>query len=658
MKALLLPALAAFAAMLLSGAALNAQVSHADSALIRRFMDMPDSHAKVDSLFRTASRLRRSIDTEPLLVEALRVAEETGYTEMQYMALDYYGVYMRDRSRYSEALDMHSRALEMAAAHSDTMAQIVAYNNLGVLYRRLDEFNYALDNHFKSLKLSEQLNNTYNISIALNSLGNVHISLGNYREAISYFERCLPIAEESGNSLGLAINLNNIGEAYEYLNMLDSAEYYYNASLQQNRKINSARGEAISYSALGKVLYRHGRTDEAIDLFAKALEINLQLSDHIYVANNRISMGFALVEKRQYRLAEDHLREGLKTALEIGSKTEVREAYRGLARMFEARKRFEEAFRYERLYRSYADSIANENNSRLMAHMEAIYAAEKKDMEIQRQKAEIGRHEARQRLYAGGLAMAILLLALLALIIRLRSLRNRELVETNATKDRFFSIISHDLKNPAVAQRDALQLLVDNAGDWDAATLLRYYGVLLKSADGQVELLYNLLNWAQVQTGRMPYRPVLFDIVSALNSDITLIRSMAERKGVTVSAVMPSIAMVTGDSNMLAAVVRNLLVNAVKFTSGGGAVLLEIALCSNGSCTVSVSDTGTGMSEEQVRSLFRIDSRQSRKGTAGEQGSGLGLVVCRELLEKHGCGLHVESAEGKGTRFWFVLRST
>jgi signal transduction histidine kinase len=107
---------------------------------------------------------------------------------------------------------------------------------------------------------------------------------------------------------------------------------------------------------------------------------------------------------------------------------------------------------------------------------------------------------------------------------------------------------------------------------------------------------------------------------------------------------------------MLSTVVRNLLTNAVKFTQAGGTVSLTIEAASDGRVTVAVSDTGSGMSEEQLRTLFRLDSQHSRPGTAGEQGTGLGLIVCKEMLDKHHSKLHVESRIGEGSRLWFELR--
>ena len=284
-----------------------------------------------------------------------------------------------------------------------------------------------------------------------------------------------------------------------------------------------------------------------------------------------------------------------------------------------------------------------------------LYETAEKQLEIERQQSEIERQKTRIFLFAGGLIASFMLLVMLGYIVILRTRRNRQLSETNAVKDKFFSIISHDLKNPVYAQRDSLQTLADYAHQLDAATLSEFFHKMLKSADGLADLLQNLLDWAKIQTGREMYHPVPINLTSALQTDIEVIRGMTERKQITFETLLPPAAIVIADANMLVSVVRNLLTNAVKFTSAGGTVSLHINK-SNNNYAVTVSDTGFGMTPEQVKNLFRIDQRLSREGTAGEQSSGLGLIVCRDMIHKHGCELHVESEEGKGSRFWFEMQ--
>jgi signal transduction histidine kinase len=301
-------------------------------------------------------------------------------------------------------------------------------------------------------------------------------------------------------------------------------------------------------------------------------------------------------------------------------------------------------------------------------------------MEIERRQNIIDRQNRVRWLLAAGIAVCAAFVALLWYMLRLRNRsntalteRNNTLSEMNAAKDKFFNIISHDLKNPAVAQLDALRILVKNGRRWDTDTLTEYYVELLRSAEGHVELIFHLLNWAKTQTGRIVCRPEKFYLAARLRFDVTQVRYMAEKKGVTLIDTISDDVCVVGDANILATVVRNLLTNAGKFTPAGGQVTLEVSPCDNGrdgarpvSTTgyiISVTDTGIGMNHEQVATLRAKETGhapslhiRSHQGTAGEQGSGLGLIVCRELLEKHGSELHIESEEGKGSKFWFELK--
>jgi len=324
---------------------------------------------------------------------------------------------------------------------------------------------------------------------------------------------------------------------------------------------------------------------------------------------------------------------------------------------------------YLKKYNEMTAKLSDKNLHSSLQEMEVKYDVQQKQFEIERQQTEIERHRTRQFIFTGSLFAAGLLLAMLAIIVVLRTRRNRALAERNsalaemnAIKDKFFSIISHDLKNPAVAQRDSLQMLSENVTQLDTNKLSLYLRNSLKLANGLVDMLTNLLNWAKIQTGRESYNPSTFNLIAALQPDIDVVKSMAERKTITFEAMTPPTLLITCDKNMLITVVRNLLTNAVKFTETGGKVTLDIspgrdAARHVSTYTFTVTDTGVGMTQEQMQNLFRIDRQQTREGTAGEHSSGLGLIVCRDLLQKHGSTLNIESEIGIGSRFWFEVNN-
>jgi len=224
---------------------------------------------------------------------------------------------------------------------------------------------------------------------------------------------------------------------------------------------------------------------------------------------------------------------------------------------------------------------------------------------------------------------------------------------------------------PAISFRNASDLLLNNSHDWEREKLDKFYGMMHETALEQIDLLKTLEIWTQTLTGRYYYRPTCFDIDHFLIPVIDKAKELAEAKGVEFEADITEYTSVIGDIEIVKTVVGHLLSNGVKYTAKGGKVVLAISggkefkgfkdiadleqfvQSKHSVCTVSVTDTGVGMSVEQIASLYNLDSSAYRAGTDGETGYCLGLIICRELLKLHGSELKVESEEGKGSRFWF-----
>ena len=566
-----------------------------------------------------------------------------------------------NKSNYNQAILHYNKGLEIAEELNDIEEITKALNNIGFCVRRLGAFDESMNYYYRVLTLCDNYAGKEtdaikkNRHVALNSIGNIHKWLGNTAAADSLFRLTLKGDYELGNLRGLAINYANIGSVFQKSGQLDSAWVYFKLSMKYNIENNDRQGIEIGHINFGNLYRDEGKYDKALAEYHIVFD---QLTDNA----NRwhwLSVCIAITNinilQENYSNVLQNLDKAQAIAEQIRSFTHLSDIAYLRYLYYKNTGNYRLALdNYVNTYH-WSDSLRNEENVSHLQNLRVSYEREKNARKIEKQETEIKYQKTQRLFFSIGLGIALLALLMLWYMLKLRTKRNRILSEMNATKDKFFSIISHDLKNPAIAQRDALQLLVSHSGTWDVDTLLQYYNELLKSANGQVELLYNLLNWAQVQTGRMPYIPAQIDIISELRADILLVENMAQQKGITLEIKMPDTAIVTGDRNMLVTVVRNLLTNAVKFTNKNGCIILEIKQDETGKHIISVSDTGIGMRKEQTENLFLVDNKHSRIGTAGEQGSGLGLIVCKELVEKHGSTLRVESEEGKGSRFWFSL---
>ena len=553
-----------------------------------------------------------------------------------------------------------NKTLELAQTTKNEKFEAIAENMLGKVYYSLCKYDRALEHTQNSLKYYEKENNKRGMFVIYNDLGTIYSKSRNKEMAMYYFQLAEKIGEEVGNMLQLAHIYTNYVQVYIMDKDYPSALEYGRLAADIFRENSNSYLLSFALEALAEVYSYMGDYQNELKCSEECLQIAEELGMEGRMVSALNALARAQLDMKQYAKSEaSALR-----ALQIDSiGTVTRDLLLTLTKNYMMTNNHSKASHYLEKYDNHLFTFLDDDYRQRASELEVIYETEKKELEIEQQRHIIDRQKMQRALLAVSVAICTLFLVLLWYMLHLRSRRNRALTERNdalaeinATKDKFFSIISHDLKNPAIAQREALQQLLDNGDLWDKETLKKYYHRLTQSSDRQLSLLYNLLNWAKTQTGRMPCQPVLFDVVAELRkNEIPLLRELADRKEITLVSEMPDAALVTGDDDMLLTVVRNLMGNAIKFTPAGGSVTLSVKPDENGKFIISVADTGVGMTAEQKQNLFSPDRRASRRGTAGEQGSGLGLLVCRELLEKHGSALHIESEEGKGSRFWFEV---
>jgi PAS domain S-box-containing protein len=247
--------------------------------------------------------------------------------------------------------------------------------------------------------------------------------------------------------------------------------------------------------------------------------------------------------------------------------------------------------------------------------------------------------------------------AILAIVRDVTEKRERlkTLKELNATKDKFFSIIAHDLKNPLSGMLMNVDILL-NYSDSSAFSEKQIKSIKnIEVAGRQIQkLLENLLQWARTQRGRIEFCPNMVDLKFLVERKLSLLNSMAKSKNIQLISEIETETQVYADANMVETILRNLMTNAIKFTEGNG--IVRVSTSEKGEFVeVTVMDDGVGIPPDKMRTLFRVDTQSSTKGTAGERGTGLGLILCKEFVEKHGGKIWVESQLGKGSRFHFTL---
>jgi len=234
--------------------------------------------------------------------------------------------------------------------------------------------------------------------------------------------------------------------------------------------------------------------------------------------------------------------------------------------------------------------------------------------------------------------------------------QTEELTELNATKDKFFSIIAHDLKNPFNNIFGITDILITDFHELDKNLLLTYLSIIQNSSKQAYSLLENLLLWARAQTGTIAFQPEVFDLRSSILGVIELLETQAKTKRITISSCISDHCSINADKNMFETIVRNLFTNAIKFTPRNGKIIASVVKQKD-QVEISVRDTGVGIEKEYMEFIFRIEKKTTTLGTDKETGSGLGLIICKEFVEKHGGKIWMESEPGLGSNIKFTIPS-
>ncbi len=515
---------------------------------------------------------------------------------------------------------------------------------------------------------------------------------GDYNNAISALEETLKQTEKYPNDVLRARTLMQTGMVYFFQKKWDEALYFYQQALSAAEKLKNNEGISIAYNNIANIYQKQQQPKQASDYYSKALKIQRELADSAAMCNCLMNIATNHLEQNQLKEVLAPLNEALDIAQKIGdneimalcylhqgvlfSKTGEMNKVAGMLKQaeelsldsgyervrqeilhtaseiyFEAGE-YKPAFEYLKKSITLSDTLMNREMLEKTQEFEIRYKSKENEVELSLYKQKLKTSHQQQTF------LAIILLLLTALVITLiinrrRSrIQNRKLKDLNDTKDKLFSIISHDLKSPAIAQKVAIDAMIHRADKYDADTLVMLTS-FNNAAESQLSLLQNLLNWANMQTGKMTYSPITFNLSETIIKSIELYAVPASNKGLQFVSDMPENCMVLADRQMISTVVRNLLNNAVKFSKPDETV--RVAISSHDSYTrVSIIDNGVGMPQKQVDDLLDNGKTISKDGTHGEKGSGLGLIICRELLERNNSRLEIESFENK-TTFSFNL---
>ncbi len=532
---------------------------------------------------------------------------------------------------------------------------------------RVFEEVYEFDRSVEYIDQAQDLNDNKEypevLMLILNELGRIHTKSGNTETAIEKYQQILTYADNLGSKRQQAEALFNLGKLHmQTLDYQKSLEFHKKA-LALQRSLNDKKSEARSLNSFAQLYLLLKNPDRAMANQLAALDIRKELRDTAGMAFTYNRIGELHLRDNDYSHAVGSFDLALKAALETEQQEEIRKSYDYLSQSYKAMKDFSKALDYRESFISIDDFIRNENSSLQLTDVRNRYMLLQKEKEIN--QLESGRRKSdliikdQARIQNFLFALIALVLIIVALVVYLYFVKRKvasSLKEVNDAKDKLFSIIGHDIKGPLNSLMSFSSLL-SNHGDMITKEEIKMLSTDLdKSLKNLFSLLENLLQWARSQTGNMDFRREEFNVVDLLNENKQLLQTQASNKNIKLVSHYEPLLLANADINSVDTVIRNLLSNAIKFTSKNGTITLQ-AEDHKTHILISITDTGVGISPEAIQKLFKIGTKHSTLGTANEKGTGLGLMLCKEFVEKNGGTIGVTSKPGEGSTFYFTVPS-
>ncbi len=608
--------------------------------------------------------------------QMLSLSWQQGDKEYEIKAKRYMGLsdsYLK--SDHENALNSCYEAENNAKAQGFTEELILTKLAIADIHSQIGNNTKALDYQLDAYRLSDSISNQKLNAIVLDNEARSYILLKEYEKAELSLKKALKIAKMN-DLVEIEAETNMLfGDLYTNALNHDLALQHYREAHESFIKLKQDINVAIALFKIGHCYLLLDQPEESFSNHLNALAIRNRIKDRKGLSESYNEIGLLCLENSEYRRAISNLRLGLSNAEMINSNTLMQESYDYLCQSYMGLGDYDNAQMYKNKYVGISELIYSEASERVIQEINNQNEIAKREQQIKTLKESSDLIEQKLSVSKKFIFTLVLLLTVLAIfaffIIRsyrekrrineeLQRINNKvtkqniELSELNSTKDKFFSIIGHDLKGPLNSLTSFSQLLINHTASLSEEEIRTIAKDLDKSLKNLYELLENLLGWARSQTGRLEIKPATFNISEAIKENIRLLSKAALNKKIKIEMMVDDSLEVFADSNSVKTVIRNLISNAIKFTKESGVISIYVDEWKD-SVEIGVHDTGVGMSQDVMDKIFDISSKHSTLGTNKEKGTGLGLILCKEFIERNNGKLSVESTVGQGSTFKFTL---
>lgn len=564
--------------------------------------------------------------------------------------------------RLDSALFFFNKSLQLSKSNPQLEAE--SFFNIGRSYFYQSDYVRALANFVSAIKAYELMGDKKGQAKTNNAMGIVSSIMGEEQRALGYMQKALALNEAEADSAGMAGTLDNMGNVYARMGDLNTSLTYGLKSLKIKEAVGDKRALAISYENLGDTYNELGDLDNSMSYYLKSLSLVREEGSDYYLAYTFLNMAKIFLSKKEWKNTLAYTDSALSISLKHNQIDNIHIAYDILHEVSLNQGNYAKALQYYKQSMAYKDSLLNLNKQKIIEELKTTYETEKKEQTIQQleQEKEITELQAAQERQ---LRYIIILVAIVILLgagfiyyryrikertARLLDQKNNELQSLNNTKDRLFAIISHDLKSPLSAFNTVTSSLTDNIDKLEKGQIKQYLQSLKDSSRSLYDMMNNLLHWALTQTGQVAYKPMRLNVGVMLTDIVQQLRLAIESKELNIVYEFDEDLEMESDVNMLTIIFRNLIANAIKFSYNGKSIKISASKVA-GRMIVMVEDQGIGLSSEDQTKLFMFESDIQQIGNSKEKGTGIGLRLCKELVDKLNGLIEVYSQPGMGTKF-------
>lgn len=604
--------------------------------------------------------------------EAIALSEDLDLPELKYRAYKGMGSVYRVSGDYSSALRLDNMALQSGLLLKDSAMIAAAYNNVAHDYHDLGEYDESYYYFTQGYKFAKAANDSFVMAITIHNVGRVFKELGQYTRALDHLHLSQKMSRDIGDLEGEPYSLDEIGDVLLRQGEYDSALSTLFRSLQESKRLGLNGLLPRSMTNIAKTYLQKGDFETALKYYDTTYALFSKNKDNYGIAD--VELGRGIVYQKQNRF--DDALKSVTRSMDLARKLNARileiQCFNHLSSIWEMKGDYKKSLEYFKKYKQLEDTLFSQDMQAKLLRDQIRFETESKDYQIaalSQQQSSTEDALKRQEFVRNILAVVAALTLILLISVyrsgqRRRQInmllikhqeetekRSEELERLNQVKDKFFSIISHDLRSPINALSGLLDLL--DKGAVSSEELPKHIRELKNRFNHTRALLNNLLDWTLLQMDKLNLQKGKIDLKKLVDENIQLLSDTPGKVIKIINDVAPN-SIGYADSNTINLVIRNLITNALKFTNDQGEVRIS-AMSKDKEWVVSVKDNGVGMSPEVLRILFDKTSPYTTRGTANEKGTGLGLILCKEFVEKNGGRIWVESAEDYGSTFYFTL---